>query len=88
MDLAERLVNVAEGAPGSGRINAAEVAGDPSPRPAGLTGPPEQLEDDQWEFTGECGALASSLWTLARLVAWPDSDDEVRVLRGCYVFTV
>jgi hypothetical protein len=71
----------------------------------GLSGPPEQLDDDdQWEFASECGTpdVAAELsidpvWTgrIAEctvdghaLVAWPDSDNEVSVLRGCYVFEI
>jgi hypothetical protein len=58
--------------------------------------------DDFWDFVGACGApqVAAELsidpvWTGwpadldvdgRPLIAWPESDDEVSILRGCYVF--
>jgi hypothetical protein len=67
----------------------------------GEAGPPEAF-DDVWDFVAECGApqVAAELsldpvWTgwPARLdvdghavIAWPAADDEVSILRDCYVF--
>jgi hypothetical protein len=60
--------------------------------------------DDLWDFIAECGAtqVAAELsidpvwmgWPAELevegqpLIAWPESDDDVSVLRGCYFFTV
>ncbi|MGI5242071.1 hypothetical protein [Dactylosporangium sp. CA-139066] len=60
--------------------------------------------DDFWDFVGECGApqVAAELsidpvWTgwpadldvdAHPLIAWPESDDEVSILRGCYTFNI